>query len=416
MRAHPLILCFCAGIGPLAPSPVQAQDAPDDPAAVQPGPTLDVADLWHRFRHKDEPAPPAPDSQADPQRRFLVVVTAIGARPSTGITLGVNGNMAFFRGDAHSTHISSAVGGLRISQKQQVLSNVRFAVFTENDRWFLQGDNRANWTSLNTYDLGSDSGTGGAANLKFNFFRFNETAYRTVKPGLFVGFGLNVNVRSNIRAGDTETGFDRSAYLAYTERHGFSRDQQVSTGTNLGLLFDTRDNGINATRGWLASVAYHTFFKGFVGGDATWQELSLDVRTYRPLTASGSQRLAFWVLSDLVTGGAAPYLDLPTTGGDARTGRGYTEGRYRGERLVYSEIEYRGTLTRSGLLGFVAFFNTSTIASTETGTTLFETYAPAAGFGLRVLLNKRSRTNLTSDWAWGKQGSHGFYLGIQEAF
>jgi outer membrane protein assembly factor BamA len=273
-----------------------------------------------------------------------------------------------------------------------------------------------NWTSLNTYDLGTDSGTGGAANLKFSFFRFNETAYRTVKPGLFVGVGLNFNVRSNIRAGDDDTAFDRSAYLAYTVQHGFSPDQQVSTGTNLGLLFDTRDNAINATRGWLASAAYHTFFRGFVGGDATWQELSLDLRTYRPLTADGSQRVAFWVMSSMVTGGVAPYLDLPTTGGDARSGRGYTEGRYRGERLVYGEVEYRGTLMRSGLLGFVAFFNTSTIASTETGSTLFQTYAPAAGIGLRVLLNKQSRTNLTSDWAWGKDGSRGFYLGIQEAF
>ncbi len=83
---------------------------------------------------------------------------------------------------------------------------------------------------------------------------------------------------------------------------------------------------------------------------------------------------------------------------------------------MYGEVEYRGTLMRSGFLGFVAFLNTSTIASTETGSTLFSSYAPAAGIGLRVLLNKRSRTNLTSDWAWGKQGSRGFYLGIQEAF
>ena len=63
------------------------------------------------------------------------------------------------------------------------------------------------------------------------------------------------------------------------------------------------------------------------------------------------------------------------------------------------EVEYRGALTRSGLLGFVAFLNTSTIASAQTGTNLFETYAPAAGVGLRVLLNKRSRTNLTSSSA-----------------
>ncbi len=42
---------------------------------------------------------------------------------------------------------------------------------------------------------------------------------------------------------------------------------------SVGLLFDTRDNGINAQRGWLASTAYRTFFDGFLGGDSTWQEL-----------------------------------------------------------------------------------------------------------------------------------------------
>jgi hypothetical protein len=416
MRAFSLFLvCLWAGVGALVPLPAQAQDAAEEPATVQPGPTIDVADLWHRLRHKDEPSQADAAADADPQRRFLVIVPALGSRPSTGFTLGLNGNLAFFRGDAKSTHISSMVGGFRVSQKAQVLANVRFSMFTEGDRWFLQGDNRLNWTSLDTYALGSNSGTGGAANLKYNFFRFYETAYRTVTPGLFVGVGVNVNARSNIRAGENETGLDRSAYAAYTRAHGFSPDRQVSTGTNVGLLVDTRDNAINSTRGWLASAAYHTFFKG-LGGDATWQELALDVRTFRPLTPSGAHRLAFWVIGDLVTGGAAPFLDLPTTGGDARSGRGYTEGRYRGERLVYGEVEYRGALMRNGLLGFVAFLNASTVGGADAGARLFKTFAPAAGAGLRVLLHKRSRTNLTSDWAWGKDGSRGFYLGIQEAF
>jgi hypothetical protein len=33
-----------------------------------------------------------------------------------------------------------------------------------------------------------------------------------------------------------------------------------------------------------------------------------------------------------------------------------------------------------------------------------------------VLLNKKSRTNLCTDYGWGKQGSRGLYLAIQEAF
>jgi hypothetical protein len=83
---------------------------------------------------------------------------------------------------------------------------------------------------------------------------------------------------------------------------------------------------------------------------------------------------------------------------------------------MYGEIEYRGTVVPSGLVGVVAFLNTTTIGSPETGTRLFESWAPAGGFGFRVLLNKRSRTNLASDLGWGKNGSSGFYLGIQEAF
>ena len=79
-------------------------------------------------------------------------------------------------------------------------------------------------------------------------------------------------------------------------------------------------------------------------------------------------------------------------------------------------MEYRGALTKNGLLGFVAFLNTTTVDSQETGERLFDAFAPGAGLGLRVLLNKRSRTNLCTDYGWGKQGSRGFYLAIQEAF
>ena len=78
--------------------------------------------------------------------------------------------------------------------------------------------------------------------------------------------------------------FEESAYAAYNSQHGFAADHQRSGGASLDLLFDTRDNGINPQRGWLASAAYRTFFNGFLGGDSAWQELIFDVRTYRKLT------------------------------------------------------------------------------------------------------------------------------------
>jgi len=184
------------------------------------------------------------------------------------------------------------------------------------------------------------------------------------------------------------------------------------------VLWDSRDGFINASRGWLAKASYRALFEGFLGGDSSWQKLTLDVRTYVNLSRNRRHRLAFWAFTDLVVGGTAPYLDLPATGGDTygRSARGYAEGQFRGERLAYGEIEYRATLTRNGLLGMVAFLNTTTVTDLANAERLFESFAPAGGAGLRLLINKRSKTNLCFDVGFGKQGSKGIYLSVQEAF
>ncbi len=83
---------------------------------------------------------------------------------------------------------------------------------------------------------------------------------------------------------------------------------------------------------------------------------------------------------------------------------------------MYGELEYRATLMRNGLLGIVAFLNTTTVSDRQTGEELFDGFATAGGIGLRVLFAKRTGTNLCIDYAWGRQGSKGFYLGLQEAF
>ncbi len=412
-------LCLGLALLCLAPASTLAQETAD-PQTFKP--TLDAGDLWHRFRHgRQDPlagdsgtAPPTPARD-----RFFVVAPIIASKPSTGLSAGLNSNLAFYRGDKKTTHISSVSGGLRVSQKKQVLSGIRFSMFTAEDRWFISGENRLSWTSQNTYDLGADTlPTGpGTENVKFSAFKLYETAYRRVRPHLFAGLGINVSTHSNIRPGDgVLPTFTQSAYAAYNHRHGFQDQRQISSGTSAGLLFDTRDNGINPQRGWLASAAVRTFFDGFLRGDSTWQQLTLDLRTYRKLTRDGRHKLAVWMLSDNIVGGAAPYLDLPATGSDGRSARGYSDGRYRGEHLAYGEMEYRGTLTPNGLLGMVAFFNTTTVDNVDAGKKLFDDVAPAAGFGLRVLLNKHSRTNLTADYGWGKNGSRGLYLGIQEVF
>ena len=395
------------------PARTSAQDGNDE---SPPPPTLvDVGDLLRHVRHKN--ASDGDGYSAAPAKRFFVVAPTMTAKPSTGLTLGLSGNMAFVDGDPKTTHISSVSGGVRVTQKQQTLSGARLSMFTADDRWFVQGDGRMSWTSLNAYSLGGNAPLSSGENFKFDALRLYETAYRKVGRRVFVGAGLNVSDHGNIRPASS-SGSAEGAFDVYSEANGFSDEHQQSAGTNVALLVDTRDNSINADRGWLASSTYRTFYNGFLGGDSTWQELGVDLRTYRRLRPDGRQKLAFWLLGDFVTGGVAPYFDLPSTGGDlsGRMARGYTEGRFRGPQLMYGEVEYRNTLVPSGLVGFVAFLNTTTVGGDVTGEKLFQSFEPGTGLGLRVLLNKHSKTNLCVDYGWGVQQSRGLYLALQEAF
>ena len=409
MRIYSLLFA-CAVLGSAA-APAHAQDG------------IDAGDLWRRVRHHESPKPEddATDEAAPvaPRKPFFVVAPSVGSKPSTGINGGIAGNVAFVSGNSVSTHLSSVSGGVKVSEKGQTLSGLKLAIFFPDDRWFVQGDNRFSWTSQNTYPLGGATLASDAEYLKYDQVRVYETVFRTIGRGLFVGAGVDVNRHSNIRpASDADQAFDQAAYTQYTQQHGFDPSHQTSSGTTASVMYDTRDNAINAHHGTLASLTYRTFFNGFLGGNSTWQEAYLDVRTYRPLTEDGRRRLAFWVLGDFVTGGIAPYFDLPATSSDSygRSARGYGEGRYRGNHLLYGEMEFRDTLTANGLLGYVVFLNTTTIDGGMGGDHLFETLAPGAGAGLRVLLNKKSRTNLCVDYGWGKQGSRALYLAIQEAF
>jgi hypothetical protein len=413
----------CLVVAPLMiPVAVAAQSAAangERSQAVAPDPlaeTIDVFDLLRKLRHKEADAQ---TESWDYRKPMIAVAPVIGAKPSSGVLFGAAGNVAFYRGDPSTTLISSMVTSLTFSTKKQTSLTNRFTMFAPENRWRLDGDHRFQWTSLDTYALGTSADTRVGIVADFDFFRLHHTAYYQLRPALYAGAGLYFDNHTGIGPSEgEEPEWTESPYVTYSQAHGLPWNSQIAAGTSLDVLWDTRDSFINADRGWLAKASYRTLFDGFLGGDSSWQKLNLDVRTYVNVSRDRRHKLAFWAFADLVVGGVAPFFDLPSTGGDAygRSARGYAEGQFRGERLAYGEVEYRGTLTRNGLLGMVAFLNTTTVTNLDNDERLFDSFATAGGAGLRLLINKRSKTNLCFDFGIGKQGSRGVYLAVQEVF
>jgi hypothetical protein len=362
---------------------------------------------------------PLPSTTFDYRRVMLAVAPVISYNPANGAGVGVAGNVAFYRGDPDSTRISSLVASATATTKGQVLVNAKIDASAAHNRWTFTGDDRLYWTSQTTYGLGTRSTQQQAVGMEFDYFKVHEIVYRQVRRNLSLGAGFLYGIHKNVGPDESSSAeWEGSPYVSYSERYGYDPSSQTSAGVSLHALLDSRDSAINASRGVFANLGYQMYFEGFLGGTSSWQQLSYDVRTYVRLSPDARHRVAFWTFGNLVTGGAAPYMDLPATGWDTygRSGRGYGQGRFRGERMLYGEAEYRFTITRNGLFGVVAFVNTETLSNAQTGERLFDSFATGAGFGLRLSINKRSKTNLCVDFGWGEQGEHGVYLAVQEAF
>ncbi len=418
MKATTAVLLSVLGLvaGAAAQEPVPAQPAPSFDETGVALPTRDLFDLVRDWRHKPPPPPPGPD---DYKKWMVAAAPVVTYSPTSGFGIGAAGNMAVYQGFPNTTRISSIVASVTATTKSQVLVNAKINGTTKDNRRTFQSDNRLYWTSQKTYGLGTDSTEDAAVDQKYDYFRFFETMYFRVARNAYLGAGFHYSNHTNVRAADeeAEAAWPTSPYVEYSEQHGFDLESQTSAGFSVNLLLDSRDGAINPSRGWHARLSYAALLKGFLGGDSDWQMINYDARTYFRLTPDARHKLAFWTYGDFVIAGTGPYLDLPATGMDpyGRGGRGYPQGRFRGERLVYGEVEYRWTVTKSGLFGMVAFLNTQTYGGEQTGEELFDSFATGGGVGARLMLNKKSQTNLCLDIGWGKEGK-AVYFAVQEAF
>jgi len=122
-------------------------------------------------------------------------------------------------------------------------------------------------------------------------------------------------------------------------------------------------------------------------------------------------------MAQFVTSGKQPYLEMPAISWDMynRTGRGYVQGRIRGENMWYGESEYRFPVSRNGFLGGVTFVNLTTASNDLKRQLLSDHFAIGYGAGIRLKLSKLNKTNIAIDYGRG-QGGSAIYFNLQETF
>src|SRR5262249_50997459 len=138
-----------------------------------------------------------------------------------------------------------------------------------------------------TYGLGGSTPNSASDVLHYKQLRLHETYYRKVGTGLFVGAGYHLDHYFDISDENAQAG-KSSPLIDY---YGAPVSQSTSSGVSLNLRYDTRDNQINATRGYYGSLSAKVFPQ-FLGSDDSYQSLLAEFRAYPH--AGGRNILAFW--------------------------------------------------------------------------------------------------------------------------
>jgi hypothetical protein len=368
----------------------------------------------------------------------LLLLPTFSANPTNGVMLGATGTLSWYSGPKTSTLLSSSTARIVYTTKSQLMTYVKSNIYTKNDKFFLEGDWRFYLYTLPTYGLGTSApdttfvpnfdfnevdhaGGGGGYPMDYNFVIFHQIVNRKIIDNLYVGLGYHLetywNIRDNLLNLDTIP-IQATPHWVYSNQFGFDSSAYTNSGVSINFMFDSRDNLINAYKGYYFKLNYR-MNPTFLGSSRDNTELFFEFKTYVGLSKKIPRHLiAFWLWGNFQMSGRMPYYALMSLGDDqkATSGRGYIAGRFRGENILYGEMEYRFPILKCvQTLGGVIFVNATTASSDLKGEKLFDYVRPAAGVGLRILVNKDVRLNLTIDYAIG-WNSQGIYFGSPDAF
>ncbi len=325
----------------------------------------------------------------------------------TGVAASINSNVVFPKKYKNASFIYfDAKQSIKKQTILEMVSNLWFA----NDQLNFNTD----WSIMRfpqqDFGLGENSSLKLYDQLDYSYLKLHQTLSRRISKDFYVGAGIRFDYHWRI----ADTSSINKPLYGFRE-YGFS-NASLSNGLSLNVLYDTRRNAVHPVGGENYFQSVLRTNSKWLGSSAAWSSMTLDARKYISFPKGSNNIIALWSYNVMTLTGVPPYLVLPHTAVDPfkNTGRGYIQGRYRGNSILMQEFEYRFGITENGFLGGVVYGNIQSVKGLQSNK--FSAPIPGYGIGLRIKYNKKSNTSVALDYAWGKDGSRGFFMNLGEVF
>ncbi len=379
-------------------------------------------------------------SPAPRDYKRLDIFPAISYSPETKLTLGAIGiyYLDLRKGD-RNTPLSNIDFLAVYTLNKQILLESRWEVFTHARAWRTRGELLLQRYPDRNYGIGNDASvlvvetnsegqrdTLNYLNYDSDRIKFSPVVLRKIRPNLYFGLQSDLEYLFNYRVIPEQ-------YTFISPDSSLINDAPVEglrSGVGFQLLYDNRNNMINPIRGTMLEFNSRYYGK-WMGSDYTFSVYSLEFRQY--INTWSNHTLALRGLASLeYSKEGVPIRALSRVGGHKFI-RGYFKGTYQDRHMMAFEAEYRlpfwkedqksklwQVWKRIGVVGFVGgaevFHEARQIQLSE--------FNLAAGGGLRILLNPKSRSNIRIDYAIALRNDsdgpgkrqRGFYFFLGEAF
>ena len=365
----------------------------------------DITDYFHALIKKKFDS----TNTRDKNKYHLSLLPAAGYTLQTGMAGVVSANLGFYTHNDKDAKISNISSSFTYSEYNQTIFPLYADIWLKKDKINLISDNRYISYPSSIYGLGGRTDPNKAHTINFEGLKIHDKILISFAKNWYAGAGLYYDQFWNISVVDPGT---KRINVLIGRELGKS---EIAIGPVFNILYDSRTNQINASDGMYFNINFRDNLP-VLGSGNYWQSLLIDTRKYFSFPKGSKNTLAFWSYEWLTLGGSPPYLLKPATGWDDQynTGRGYIQSRFRGNNMSYLETEYRFGISKNGLVGGILFVNAEKFSDELSAT--YKSILPGYGLGLRLKLNKYSKTNICLDYGFGNNSSQGFFVNLGEVF
>jgi len=340
------------------------------------------------------------DSTIYPSKAIFTPIVSFA--PETSLSFGVGMKGLFkLKGSGPDTRTSNIPITAQYTLENKYLFYSGFQIFFPGERYILAGNLRVQSFPSLYFGVGQDAPESNEEKFSYSRILFEPIFLKNLFiPKFYMGGGFRYSKVGNVEA-------EPGGLLENSEQPGALGS--TSSGLQLAMIYDSRDNLLNAKKGVYIAIT-HGFYGKFMGSTQGYGLTRFDLRYYMQPLQSPNSVLAFQFRTHF-SYGDTPLQELGRFGGSS-TMRGYFEGRYTDRDLFATQVEWRQKLTpRWGVTAFVGFGG---VAPTLNQFSIDKTH-PAVGVGVRFLIDKKEDLNLRLDFGFGQKKVKN-YFNIAEAF